>query len=241
MGQCTYKINNFENGDVLYAAPLNSLQHETYLQSKMLPEMVRQMCKTLTFPLYTINGNILIIGDSTIAGYPSYTPLANYFKVGTGFTITDISKPGDTIIGQNNAWNALEVETKNKLNYVFCQIGLNDIDETKENFRIYYKSLIESIRRDAPNAKLILGTMTPCKDRWKTLYGDNWENYFNKWISANNDIKNRYYDCDEVAYFHTDALGIDDVLRPEYDHGDKIHENAEGAKIVAFSWYATAF
>ena len=204
-------------------------------------ENLRQLAKDTSFPLENISGNIAILGDSTISGYPKYSALSTYFSVADGYAITDISKAGDTIVGQLNKWNALFSEVKNSLNYVFVQIGLNDIDETVEAFRTQYKSLIAQIRTDAPNAMLILGTMVPCKQRWQVLYPNDWQEYQERWEIANEDIQSGYYDCDRVAYLHTEALGLDGNLRKEYNHGDHIHPNASGAKVIAYSWYLAAF
>ena len=204
-------------------------------------EILRQAAKDAIFPLGNISGNIAVLGDSTISGYPQYSALSTYLSVADGYTVTDISKAGDTVAGQLNKWNALSVEAKNSLNYVFVQIGLNDMRNlTPESFRTRYKELIAQIRADSPDAMLILGTMVPCKARWKYLEPNNWEEVQARWESANEDIKNFYYDCDRVAYLHTDALGLDDNLRTEYDHGDHIHPNASGAKVIAYSWYLAA-
>ena len=155
--------------------------------------------------------------------------------------ITDISKPGDTLVGQLEKWNAISSSEKAALDYIFVQIGLNDTDETSETFRTQYKSLVEQIRKDSPDAELVLGTMLPCKKRLEVLYKENWQVNYERWKSANEDIKNGYYDCDRIAYLHTDALGLDDNLRSEYNHGDHIHENIAGAKIIVYSWYLAAF
>ena len=204
-------------------------------------EILRQAAKDAIFPLGNISGNIAVLGDSTISGYPQYSALSTYLSVADGYTVTDISKAGDTVAGQLNKWNALSVEAKNSLNYVFVQIGLNDMRNlTPESFRTRYNGLIAQIRADSPDAMLILGTMVPCKARWKYLEPNNWEEVQARWESANEDIKNFYNDCDRVAYLHTDALGLDDNLRTEYDHGDHIHPNASGAKVIAYSWYLAA-
>lgn len=237
----SYKNPKFENGQVLEAKPLNYLANDISQHDFFAAETMRQICKLATFPLYSVDANIAVLGDSTVSGYPSYAKLSTYFSLSSGYTVSDISYPGDTLKGQLNKWNNIDATTKQNLNYVFCQIGLNDIDETVETFRTDYKNLIAKIRQDAPNAMLILGTMVPCKGRWKTLYPSNWEAFQGRWETANGDIKNGYYDCDRVAYLHTMALGLNDNLRAEYDHGDHIHENAEGGKIVVYSWHAVAF
>lgn len=239
-----YEWQSFKNGQVLEAKHLNRIESSVIQHDVFAAETMRHLCKLATFPLYVVDANLAILGDSTTTGYPSYARLSTYFSVKSGKKISDIAKAGDTILGQLNLWNGLSAAEKSALNYVFVQIGLNDIDqltETLEDFRTNYKRLVAQIRADAPNAMLILGTMIPCKGRWKSLQGDQWQNAQTKWEAVNEDIKSGYYDCDRVAYLHTIALGLDDNLRAEYDHGDHIHENAEGGKIVAYSWHATAF
>ena len=240
----SYERINFKQGTVLHASELNLIDRQVLAVSQVISETIRQASKTATFPLYTIKGNIAVLGDSTISGYPSYPAVSTYLGVGSGYTITDIATPSDTLTGQLKKWNNIDTTTKQNLNYIFCQIGLNDVDETKETFRNQYKALIAKIRADAPNAKLILGTMIPCEGRWQVLFPndeDVQQSRQENWEYANNDIMNGYYDCDAVAYLHTDALGLNGWLRPEYDHGDKIHENSAGGKVVAYSWCATAF
>lgn len=247
-----YDKINFKDGETLKAEQLNHMEEGIYKNSTnasgvnqtitdFFSEMLRRLVPTFTVPFYTIKGNVAVIGDSTISGYPSYAKLSTYFSLASGYTLSDISTPGDTLKGQLNKWNALDATVRQNLNYVFCQIGLNDIDETAEDFRTYYKNLIAKIRQDAPNAMLILSTMLPCKERWKALFPNDWEAYLKRWQSANEDIKNGYYDCDRVAYLHTDALGLYGALRAEYDHGDHIHEKPEGGKIIVFSWLSVAF
>lgn len=236
----SYRKQGFSDGDVLSAKPLNSMDTELFAHSQIIAETIRQVSKLATFPLYTINGNIAVLGDSTISGYPKYPALSTYLGVADGYTITDIATPSDTLAGQLKKWNNIDADIKQNLNYIFCQIGLNDCDETKETFRTRYKALIAQMRADAPNAKLILGTMLPCKGRWELLNLDT-AAFQDRWLSANKDIINGYYDCDAVAYLHTDALGLDEWLRQEYDHGDRIHENAAGGKVIVYSWCAAAF
>lgn len=244
-----YDKINFKNNQVLTAEQLNHMEDGIYKNSvkinqpvaDLFSEMLRRLVPTFQTPFYTIKGNVAVIGDSTVAGYPSYPRLSTYFTLSPEYTLSDIAKPGDTIKGQLNLWNELDITTKQNLNYVFCQIGLNDIDETVETFRTDYKNLIAKIRQDAPNAMLILSTMLPCKERWKTLYPTNWEAAQERWELANEDIKSGYYDCDRIAYLHTDALGLYGDLRSEYDHGDHIHEKPEAGKIIVFSWLSVAF
>lgn len=244
-----YDKIKFENNKVLTAEQLNHMEDGIYKNSlntsqpvtDFFSEMLRRLVPTFQTPFYTIKGNVAVIGDSTIAGYPSYPRLSTYFTVESGYTLSDIAKPGDTIKGQLNLWNELDTTTKQNLNFIFCQIGLNDIDETIETFRVDYKNLIAKIRQDAPNAMLVISTMLPCKARWKTLYPNDWEAAQARWESANEDIKSGYYDCDRIAYLHTDALSLYGDLRPEYDHGDHIHEKPDGGKIIVFSWLSTAF
>lgn len=204
--------------------------------STFVAERLRKITDTTSITR-TIQGNVCIIGDSTIAGYPNYPRLATYLNIGDEYSITDIATPADTLAGQLQKWNSIGQNKKSSFSYVFVQIGLNDLDKTVETFRSQYKSLITQIRNDSPNTTVILGTMIPCKQRLKNLYGNQWEVMYNRWQTANEDIRSGYYDCDDVAFLHTEALGEQENLRAEYDHGDGIHENAAGGKIVVYSWY----
>lgn len=221
---------------------LKSVTMGNELIDELTPDAIRCITKIVEFPMYSIEGNIAVLGDSTIAGFPIYARLSTYLGVATGYSITDISNPGDTINQQLSRWNSLNMTVKSELDYVFVQIGLNDLGKTAAEFRTDYAALVAKIRIDAPNAKLVLGTMLPCKQRFKNLHsGDTWKSYYERWQSANEDIMNNYYDCDAVAYLHTQALGLDDDLRKEYDYGDAIHENSLGGKIIVYSWCMAAF
>lgn len=221
---------------------LESVTIGNELIDELTPDAIRRITEIVEFPMYDIEGNIAVIGDSTIAGFPIYARLSTYMGVANGYSITDISNPGDTIKQQLTRWNSLNMSVKAELDYVFVQIGLNDLGKTASEFRTDYKTLVAKIRSDAPNAKLVLGTMIPCKQRFKNLHsGDTWKPYYERWQSANEDIMNNYYDCDAVAYLHTQALGLDDDLRKEYDYGDAIHENSSGGKIIVYSWCMAAF
>ena len=214
-------------------------------KDNLLYANLRQLAKLSTFPLYSVKGNIGIIGDSTISGYRG-VKIASLLQVDTGYAITDISYPGDTFTGQLNKWNALSSTTKSNLNYVFMQLGLNDVlDTTTSHFRELCATLINKIRQDSPDAVLILCSCVPCKQRFYDLSPNNparalaaqqvWEDYYN-------DVKNNYYNADKICYLHSDAMAFDGYnLRKELDSGDHIHENEWGDKIIAFSWCAEAF
>ena len=210
-------------------------------------DIYRKYClSTQTYPIKTIKGNVLVVGDSTISGTNCPARIGiRFLPVQSGYTLSDISKGGDTIQGQTNLYNALSAEIKAGLNYAFIQIGLNDVNRamTAETFKGKVQSLINSIKTNAPNCMVVLACMLPCRTRWDQLHPGQGPTYHALWQAYNQDIINgTYTNVDHYACAHVEALaGNNYSLRAEYDTGDKIHENEEGQKLIAFSWLAAAF
>ena len=110
-----------------------------------------------------------------------------------------------------------------------------------------YQTLVNDINTSSPQAKVILGTMTPCRQRLINVYGavDGLVSY-QKWLDMNEAIKgngaNAITGADATAYAHTDLLNDGNGnLKPEYEIVglvDHIHENSAGRLIVAESWMA---
>ena len=131
------------------------------------------------------------------------------------------------------------------VNFVFIEIGLND-SSLEDTIRYEnYQKLILTIRNDAPNAKIILCTMSPALQRFKDLFPDMWNVKFNNWLETNNSIKNLlFYGADTSVWFHTLLLSDSDGnLLPQYEYSspDHIHPNVAGVKIIAWSWLTAIY
>lgn len=204
----------------------------------VLKKTILDTISIFNFQAYPIEGNIITSGDSTIADYAGGAAVASFLTC-TG-TKSDISVPGNTIDQQLAAWNALSSDTRSAANWVFVQIGLNDLDpEEAANDAIARLQLyLNKIKTDAPNAKIIGGTMLPCKQRLINIYGET-EGLvsFQKWLAINLAVTNTIEGIDKTATIHTYYLDDGNGnLAPAYDTGDGIHENTTARRIIAYSW-----
>jgi hypothetical protein len=195
----------------------------------------------------TITGNIIVIGDSTIDTYLNQNAVSWFLR---GYSlVTDVSELAETIAQQKTRYEALAAGVKSGANYVFVQIGLNDLNpaESAATALTRYQGLIDSINTSSAFAKIVLGTMTPCKQRLIDLYGAvNGLVAYQKWIDMNEAIKgngdNAITGMDATAYVHTSTLNDGSGnLKAEYEivgTVDHIHENNEARLIIAQSWMA---
>ena len=106
-------------------------------------------------------------------------------------TITDIAHAGDTIAQQKTLYDALSSGTKSGFNYVFVQVGLNDLDpaESAATALARYQSLIDDINTNSATAKIVCGTMNPCRQRLIDVYGAvNGPIAYQKWLDMNTAI-----------------------------------------------------
>jgi hypothetical protein len=189
-----------------------------------------------------VNGNIGVIGDSTIASYLGTSAIFDFFNFNG--TLTSVATAGDTIAQQKTKWDALSSGTKLAMNYVFIQVGLNDLNpaETASVAMARYQTLVDKVILDAPNAVIVLGTMTPCRQRLINVYGAvDGVTAYNKWLAMNQAIQGGgafpINGADKIAYSHTASLNDGSGnLAVAYDTGDGIHENNAGRLIIANSW-----
>lgn len=209
-------------------------------------DIFREICADIDLSNYPINGNIIVIGDSTIAGYITNVPVASFLTV-TG-TKTDISTPSDTIAGQTAKYNALSQSVKEGANYVFVQIGLNDNSYQRVDKTIFgeYQTLINTIHINSPSAKIILGVMLPCRQRYYDLFTPEQADIaYNNYLELNSAIKNLLFIGNNVcASYHYVVLSDDNGnLLPMYEttSNDHIHPNAAGAKVIAWSWLTSLY
>lgn len=186
----------------------------------------------------------LISGDSTIASYLGQSAVASYLvlpaDLSLGNSITDISVPGHTIAQQKSAWLALS--DKNTYDYVIVQIGLNDVGFTESNATVIARlqDYINSINSNKKaSCKVIIGTMTPAKQRWIDLYGEtNGATAQSQWIAINEAIKgngsNPITGAASRVYEHTEAISdMYKNLAAPYDMGDHIHESNLARIVIA--------
>lgn len=211
----------------------------------MVYELHRRTAANTTYPAFAIKGNVLVIGDSTIAGTGVGTKISALMSLASGYTLTDISQGGDTIQGQTSKYNNLDSSVKAAINYAVIQIGLNDVypaSATLSDLKTKYQTLINAIKTNSPNAYIVISCMLPCRARWQALVPTTADHAQQMWTELNQSIINNEYGADAVASIHQWALAYNDfVLRPEYDTGDKIHENKAGQQVILLSWLSAMF
>lgn len=193
--------------------------------------------------------NCLIMGDSTIAPYVGQKGVAEYMEELNKcdeLSFKDISYPGDKIASQRLAW--LKMWNKDKVDYIFIQVGLNDLYFGNKNEKILsdYQSMINTIRETAnPGIKIYIATMVPTKSFWVNKFGETKGKVsYEKWVMLNDAIMGKGESAikgvDGRINIHTGELSDENSsLREEYDTGDRIHENNEGRKIIAQAYSQT--
>jgi lysophospholipase L1-like esterase len=188
-----------------------------------------------------------IVGNSTIAAYAGGESIASLMNGTSTYSITDISVPGYTIHQEDSVWRLLPVDVKKSLDYVFVEIGLNDLDpeESAKEALLRYQSLINLIRSEtSESCKIITSTMTPLKQRLINSYGmTKGLISYKKWIDMNtamigsgpDKIVNFDSYCDSHTGLLSDGKGS---LSPSYDTGDGVHETTSARQILANEWIA---
>lgn len=189
-------------------------------------------------------GNVCVIGDSTIAAYLTYNSVFFYCRQSLNTSLSSLATPGETIDQQKARYDALAAGVKSAFAYVISHVGLNDLDpaESAATALARYQALIDDINTNSPTAKVILGTMNPCRQRMIDLYGAvNGLVAYQKWIDMNEAIKgegaNALTGMDVTVSGHTDAMNDGNGnLAAAYDIGDHIHENEAGRELVSIWW-----
>lgn len=179
------------------------------------------------------------ISNSTIAAYlgqnsvPSY--VINVLDTAAGIKIDELAVAGHTIVQQQ----AVYLNSANKALYgwVLVEIGLNDLNPA-ENVSITmsrYQHLIDTINYYSTNALVVVGTMTPCKERCIDVYGAvNGLVSYQKWLDMNTAILTTITNADARVSAHTALLNDGNGnLATIYDMGDHIHENNTARRIIA--------
>lgn len=182
---------------------------------------------------YAIEGNVLVLGDSTVAEYLTERSIMSFIPVNG--TLTDLSVSGATIDAQLTAYNALSEGVKSGVKYAFVQLGINSMSDIEAAYTSY-QTLINTIATNSPSATIVGATMIPCR-------AGVGEVQYAKWLLLNESIRgdgaNAITGIDIVCDSHTVALnnGTDSLL-PQYSLGDGIHDNNAGRKVNAEAWKA---
>ena len=243
----TMAIGGNRTGENTVLYPCDSQFMAFWAGGGLSPAEIANLEDDITIHISKIANRIGVIGDSTVASYLSQTAVASLFNTSNSFTIIDVSHPGDTILQQQTLYDALTVGNKRFMRYVVVQIGLNDLDpaESAATALGRYQTLINDINAiKGAGTKILLATMTPCKQRLTDVYGaTNGLISYQKWLDMNDAIRgngiNAITGASGYVDSHTTALNDGSGnLKSEYDMGDHIHENNTARQIIANAWFA---
>lgn len=199
-------------------------------------DQLRNLSTVMDISTMPVEGPALFSGDSTVASTNGQTAMAELITV-TGAK-DDISFGGSAIEHQKNNYNNIPSAVRAAYKTIFLEIGLNDVSNANKSSASIIAALVDlvaTMRVGSPLAEIIVGTMTPAKNRFYAGYGN--EVSYKKWQELNAAIIKNVMDADAVAYFHTQAISDgEDSLDPKYDTGDDLHQTTEARKIMAFSW-----
>jgi lysophospholipase L1-like esterase len=209
--------------------------------------IVSQTNNSLSNISYPSKPAVCIVGNSTIAEYAGGEAIANIMNRSSAYNITDISRPGYTIHQEDSIWRTLPAGLKQTFDYVFVQIGLNDLnpEESASKALKRYQSLVNIIRNETnKSCRIITSAMTPCKKRLVNVYGDsNGLVAYKKWFDMNtaiigegpNRIKNTNSYCNISSVLLSDGNGN---LAESYNTGDGVHETTLARQMIAKEWMA---
>ncbi len=226
------------------------LQGDLRSQNPVLSDdkyILAQTNNSLDNNIYTTKPAICIVGNSTIAEYAGGESVAKIMNISSAYNITDISKPGFTIYQEDSVWRKLPGSLKQSFNYVFIQVGLNDLnpEESASKALKRYQSLINIIRSETnESCRIITCSMTPCKQRLLNVYGNtNGLDAYKKWLEMNTAIigsgPGKITNLDSYCNSHTNKLSDGNGnLAFAYDTGDGIHQTTLARQIIANEWMA---
>ena len=195
-----------------------------------------------------------ILGNSTVASYLGANGVDYYLlntqETAAGFYVDNHAVPGHTIDQQRAVWQALTTAQKKSYNYVVVEIGLNDLNPAVsiDTTLAKYQQLIDTIyNQKGPYCKILLATMTPCKQRLYDVYGGSGAASWQKWKDINSAIMGTYttnitkadYRFNQHTLTMENANGNLDTMLEVYGTYDHIHESNAGRNIIAQS-YRTA-
>lgn len=175
----------------------------------------------MSSPCFSICPKVCILGDSTGVNHKYYLAQYHYAR------INNLSTAGETPIQQKDRWDALSAEVKASFDYVFIQVGINQINGY--NWITQYQELVDDINATKNQDCRVYGvTMTPIRGEASLDPSG-----YNNWLALNAAIRGEGATPITGLYGfvsgHTTAMGdANNYLLAEYDSGDHLHPNAAG-------------
>jgi hypothetical protein len=199
-----------------------------------------------------------IIGNSTIAARSnafqtcySIADLMNDSVTDKKFRITDLATSGEVIAQQKTRWVNLSAPVKRNMEYVFIEIGINDIiwnAYSAATMIAALQDLVNTISTNiGPNHKIVLSTLTPIRTYLHNnpIYQPTETAMYNVWLATNEAIMGGgatpivrtgggiMYRTNQHTITMDDGNGF---FKPEYDCGDHLHQTCFGKQIIADEW-----
>lgn len=180
----------------------------------------------------------VLLGDSTTASY-SGTNGVDYYMNDSDYFIYNQARAGDTILQQQTIWT--NDPYKANYDWIIVRIGLNDLnpEESAATALGRYQTLINTINSGKKaGAKVIVGAMTPCKQRLIDVYNPtNGLVAYQKWLDMNTAIMgggaNAITGTDaQINSYNTKLNDGNGNLAATYDTGDGIHPNNTAREII---------
>jgi len=118
--------------------------------------------------------------------------------------------------------------SQEKFDVIHFNNGMHGWQHTEEEYRTAFPKLIKTLRKQAPDAKLIWATTTPLRNG-KDVTWDTKAEYSNERIAARNAIA-----AELVAAEKIPTVDLNEAVRgnPEL-HSDNVHFNGQGSQILA--------
>ena len=180
-----------------------------------------------------------VIGSSTVAASYGFSAVASNilttYDTTQCYRVKSIAASSATIQGQMTTF--CTDADKALFDWVSIEIGLNNLTESALTIIGRLQTLVDTIHYYNPTAKIILCTMTPCRQSIGEVK-------YLIWLDVNCAIMNTYStnvtDVDYRLDTHTAALNDGNGnLAAIYDYGDHIHPNEAGRVIIGAA-YRTA-
>lgn len=175
----------------------------------------------MSTPCFLIRPNVCIIGDSTVINH--YYLLPQYHLANT----KNLAVSGNTITQQKTAWLALSSGVRALFDYIFVQVGLNELGASSIS---QYQDLINTINLSRNSTCRVYGVcMTPTRAAISEIeYGS--------WLALNAAIRGEGATPITGMYgsvsSHLAIMGDENNnLIAAYDSGDHRHPNLSGNSV----------
>ncbi len=181
--------------------------------------------------------NTIFIGDSTTHGMAFYAVLDGGKETKQVWTPKSGTLAMWNLLSENIVYpdddsemliaDAIAIKQPEK---VVLTLGVNGVSSLSEqDFKKYYQGLIDAIKKESPNTKIILQSIYPVCDYYQYVESISMEkiNRANSWIAQLASDNNIYYLNTITALINENGY-----LNEDYCNGDGIHISKEGFNVI---------